>query len=234
MTARRYIHACLAWLVLISVAVQLLTVISSWLVNVLFPESGVQSLLAQEGIRWLVGQLPGILSADFLLSLLYLSLAFGLTHRSGLLLSIRKRRNTETASEIKLSDNIADSNLLPDDIKQSYAYSRRIAFQITLLTATVSIALLLFLIIGPETVLLSSTGTFSGSSLSVGFVPLVSSVVMFIAVVYGACVARFRTLLSVFDAMIYGVCQFAPLLVAYVFIAQCYYSVMYVLGYVVP
>ena len=84
MTVRKSILAVLPYIALLSFVMQIVAVMVSWLVCVLFPDSGVRSLLSQEGIRWMVGKLPEVMSTDVLLSLLYISLAIGTLFGSGL------------------------------------------------------------------------------------------------------------------------------------------------------
>lgn len=236
MITRKHIRTILAYITLLAVIIQLAAVVLSWLLGVLWPDSGLLSLLSQEGIRWMVGLLPDVLLSDTFLSLVYASIAGGVCYVSRLfhdilrIKSVKKVINDGESRDEVLRKNGENMAEIMKRVNSHNATNKVIAFQITFLTALVGIVLLLYLIFGHDTILLSSTGTFRGSSLSAGLVPLLSAFFMLISVVYGACVSAFRSVLSVFDAMILGIKTIAPLLVAYVFIAQCYYSLLYVFG----
>ena len=118
------------------------------------------------------------------------------------------------------------------DTTSHYAYSNRIGFHMSIVAAVACLSLLLYLVAGPNTILLSATGTFAGSSIISGLVPLLSSIVIIVAVVYGVCASTLRSLQDIFRIMTEGVKAFAPLFVTYLFVAQCYYCMLYVLGYI--
>lgn len=263
MTVRKSILAVLPYIALLSFVMQIVAVMVSWLVCVLFPDSGVRSLLSQEGIRWMVGKLPEVMSTDVLLSLLYISLAIGTLFGSGLPACLmphninaaedgemrkgemkeEERRNEKEEmgeEEGEKRKEKGERGIMryfrfvwnSPDTTSHYAYSNRIGFHMSIVAAVACLSLLLYLVAGPNTILLSATGTFAGSSIISGLVPLLSSIVIIVAVVYGVCASTLRSLQDIFRIMTEGVKAFAPLFVTYLFVAQCYYCMLYVLGYI--
>lgn len=261
MTVRKSILAVLPYIALLSFVMQIVAVMVSWLVCVLFPDSGVRSLLSQEGIRWMVGKLPEVMSTDVLLSLLYISLAIGTLFGSGLPAclmpqNINAAEDGETRKgEMKEEERRNEKEEMGEeegekrkekgeggimryfrfvwnspDTTSHYAYSNRIGFHMSIVAAVACLSLLLYLVAGPNTILLSATGTFAGSSIISGLVPLLSSIVIIVAVVYGVCASTLRSLQDIFRIMTEGVKAFAPLFVTYLFVAQCYYCMLYVLS----
>lgn len=258
MTVRKSILAVLPYIALLSFVMQIVAVMVSWLVCVLFPDSGVRSLLSQEGIRWMVGKLPEVMSTDVLLSLLYISLAIGTLFGSGLPACLMPQNiNAAEDGEMKEEERRNEKEEMGEeegekrkekgergimryfrfvwnspDTTSHYAYSNRIGFHMSIVAAVACLSLLLYLVAGPNTILLSATGTFAGSSIISGLVPLLSSIVIIVAVVYGVCASTLRSLQDIFRIMTEGVKAFAPLFVTYLFVAQCYYCMLYVLGYI--
>lgn len=261
MTVRKSILAVLPYIALLSFVMQIVAVMVSWLVCVLFPDSGVRSLLSQEGIRWMVGKLPEVMSTDVLLSLLYISLAIGTLVGSGLPACLmpqninaaedgemrkgemkeeERRNEREEMEEGEKRKEKGERGIMryfrfvwnSPDTTSHYAYSNRIGFHMSIVAAAACLSLLLYLVAGPNTILLSATGTFAGSSIISGLVPLLSSIVIIVAVVYGVCASTLRSLQDIFRIMTEGVKAFAPLFVTYLFVAQCYYCMLYVLGYI--
>lgn len=258
MTVRKSILAVLPYIALLSFVMQIVAVMVSWLVCVLFPDSGVRSLLSQEGIRWMVGKLPEVMSTDVLLSLLYISLAIGTLFGSGLPACLMPQNiNAAKDGEMKEEERRNEKEEMGEeegemrkekgergimryfrfvwnspDTTSHYAYSNRIGFHMSIVAAVACLSLLLYLVAGPNTILLSATGTFAGSSVISGLVPLLSSIVIIVAVVYGVCASTLRSLQDIFRIMTEGVKAFAPLFVTYLFVAQCYYCMLYVLGYI--
>lgn len=184
------------------VVCQLTIVIVSWIANALWPEFGMTSLLSHKGIRWMVGEMPDMLASEVMLWLLTAGMAWGVLHE------VFRRRNG-------------------DDLLGGYA--ERIAFHVTIAVTIILTCLILFLIFGPDTILLSATGTYRDSSLSKGAVPMAFLMTAVIMSTYGLFSGRIASLQALYYAMCSGIRDVVPLLLIYLFVSSCYFSLMYVL-----
>ena len=64
---------------------QLLTMLVSWLLSAVFPDSGIRSLLSGQGLRWFFGHFAQSLARPQLVWLLLLSMGYGVLVRCGVL-----------------------------------------------------------------------------------------------------------------------------------------------------
>lgn len=108
----------------------------------------------------------------------------------------------------------------------TYRESRARLLTLILLVAY-TVVMLLFTVT-PHAVLLSVTGDLWPSPFSASLVPVMAFVVMSLSVFYGVVAGRLSTLHSIYDAMLYGVGQCAPLLLFYVLFMQIYESLKFV------
>lgn len=178
---------------------QLLLMLVSWLLSAAFPMSGIRSLLSSEGLRWFMGQFTAILSTPLLVSIVLLSMAYGVAARCWL-------------SGAVVSD-----------------YRQRSARIITLLLLAVLVAAVLLLAAAPHAVLLSVTGALWPSPFSRSLVPVVAFGITLLGGVYGVVAGRFNRLADLYEALVYGLRAGAPLLLFYVLLIQIYESLLFVL-----
>ena len=178
---------------------QLLLMLVSWLLSAAFPMSGVRSLLSSEGLRWFLGQFTNILSTPLLVSIVLLSMAYGVAYRCW-----------------------HPRGVVSD-------YRQRSARIITLLLLAVLVAAVLLLTAVPHAVLLSITGSLWPSPFSRSLIPIVAFGITLLAGVYGVVAGRFNHLADLYDALVYGLRTGAPLLLFYVLLIQIYESLCFVL-----
>ncbi len=178
---------------------QLLLMFASWLYSAAIPTSGVHSLLSGEGLRWFMGHYAYVLSTPLLIWLLLLGIAYGAFMHSGLL---RRRFN---------------------------GYRERRALWISLAFLACYVAFVLLCTIVPHAVLLSASGNLWPSPFSHSLMPVIAFGITAFSVVYGIIAGCYKTLADVYDSLLYGIREFAPLLLFYVLLTQFYYSICFVL-----
>lgn len=159
---------------------------------------GVRSLLSSDGTRWLVGQFVYLLLTPQLVWLLLLAMAGGCLWRSEL-----------------CRPSVA-------------SYQRKYALRISVMVLLVIIAGVALLLITPQGVLLSATGRMWPSPFSRALIPLLSATVVIMSACYGLLIRSFTSLSDVFQSMVWGLQQAAPLMLIYVFVIQFYESCCYV------
>ena len=96
------------------------------------------------------------------------------------------------------------------------------------LLAYISVVLLMTLV--PHAVLLSATGALWPSPFSASIVPVTAFGVLSAAVLYGTVAGTFQSLADIYESLLLGIRQSAPLLLFYVLLAQFYYSLRFVFG----
>ncbi len=185
---------------LVLVLCQLLLILASWLYSAAFPESGVHSLLSGEGIRWFLGRFAHVLATPLLVWIILLSMAYGALTQSGLL-----------------------------SAKRFTGYRERRALIISAAFLVVYVLVLLLWTVIPRAVLLSATGALWPSPFSNALVPVIAFGIMASSVIYGTIAGNFHTLQDVYDSLLCGIRQSAPLLLFYVLLIQFYYSCCFVL-----
>lgn len=159
---------------------------------------GVRSLLSDDGTRWFVGQFVYLLLTPQLAWLLLLAMAGGCLWRSGL-----------------CRPSVA-------------SYQRKYALRISVMVLLVIISGVVLLLIAPQGVLLSATGRLWPSPFSRALIPLLSAILVIISACYGLLIRSFTALSDVFQSMVWGLQQAAPLILLYVFVIQFYESCCYV------
>lgn len=219
-TIGRHLRRAMAAVTLSSAALSLAVILLSWLGSVLW-RGDIVSLLTPRGIRWMAGSCAGTLATDEMVWLLLLGLAYGMAVRSGWAEAL-----TSTTRRL-----FTPAHRRPA-IAAAATYTERVSFRISLAVMLVVAAVVLLMLLSPHAILLSATGTLADSSFSAGIVPIASLSLFLTSLSYGLCTARFRTAESVFDAMVYGVRSVAPLIVTYLFTAQCLNMLMYATGHI--
>ena len=108
-------------------------------------------------------------------------------------------------------------------------FRERRALTMTLLLAVVAVAVILLLTAVPHAVMLSAMGTLWPSPFSRALLPMLCFIVIALAAFYGIMAGYLNNLSDVYDALLYGIRQGAPLLLFYLLIAQLFLSVCYTL-----
>ena len=99
-----------------------------------------------------------------------------------------------------------------------------------LLLLAVIVGVMLLLIVVPHAVLLSAVGGLWPSPFSASLVPVVAFSITLVSAFYGLVSGRFENISAVYDAVLLGIRQGAPLFLFYVLVIQIYESFMFVLS----
>ena len=185
---------------------ELLLVLLSWLLSATMTE-GVRSMLSGEGVRWFFGSFASVLSSQWLVWLLLLSMSGGSLWKSGLLDVFRSSVSRTLSSP---------------------SYRQRVALRSTAVVGTLYVIVIMALTAVPHAVLLSATGQLFPSAFSRALVPIVAFGVSLVSAVFGLMSGRFGTLYDVVSSLSYGISKAAPLFVLYVVVVQFLTSLRFV------
>lgn len=177
---------------------ELLLVLFSWLLSATMTE-GVRSMLSGEGVRWFFGSFVSVLSSQWLVWLLLLSMAYGCLWQSGLL-----------------------------RFRAPRSYRQRVALRTAIVFLLLYVAAILALTVTPHAVLLSATGQLFPSAFSRALVPLVAIGLCLVSMVYGLMSGRFENLPAAVDSLSRGIAKAAPLFVLYILVMLFFQSVLFV------
>ncbi len=109
----------------------------------------------------------------------------------------------------------------------SYRSSR--ARIISMVFLVIYVGVVLLLTVSPHAVLLSASGLLWPSPFSASLVPITVFGILMAAILYGVVAGTFQTLSEVYDSLVYGLRQCAPLLPIYVLFMQLFESFRFVL-----
>ena len=185
---------------------ELLLVLFSWLLSATMTE-GVRSMLSGEGVRWFFGSFVSVLSSQWLVWLLLLSMAYGCLWQSGLLSNFRSSVSRTLSSP---------------------SYRQRVALRSAAVVGTLYVIVVMALTAVPHAVLLSATGQLFPSAFSRALVPIIAFGVSLVSAVFGLMSGRFGTLYDVVSSLSYGISKTAPLFVLYVAVIQFLTSLQFV------
>lgn len=181
-------------------ALQVLLMLVSWLWSAAFPMSGVHSLLSEEGIRWFMGHFADFLAKPQLVWVILLGLAYGT-----LVPCVRSHH-------------------------QLKSYRERWALLMTVALLVVFLVAIAMLTLIPHAILLSATGSLWPSPFSSSLVPLVAFMTITLSAFYGFVAGRFAHLHDLYQALLDGVRDAAPLLLFYILLVQLWESLRYVIS----
>lgn len=195
-------HKIFASSIFIFIVLQILVILGSWFVTVMFPTLPVRSLLSSEGIRWFLGQYTSNLASPLLVWLVLAGMTYGALRSSGL------------SRAIMYFSNIS--------------YRQRFALKVVV-AELIFFAIVLFLMTFlPQAILLSVTGELFPSSFSRSLIPFVCFLLTLFSITYGLINASFSSLTDIFNSLTSGITTISPWLVIYVFVIQLYYSILFV------
>ena len=203
MTMKLKISSIVAYASLVIVLLQLVLIVVSWILTAVNPELRMRSILGSEGLRWLFGSYVSNVASSFLVWMIVMGMSVGPLIESG------------------LSHSIVS-------YKDATGYERMALF-VALWELLAIIVVVVFLAFVPHAVLLSALGTLMPSSFSASAVPLVAVSIGIVSITYGCIVGRFKSVDSVFSAMLRGIGMMSPLIIVYVFAYEFYCSLMWVL-----
>lgn len=195
-------HKFFAISIFIFIVLQILVILGSWFVTVVFPTLPVRSMLSSEGIRWFLGQYTSNLASPLLVWLVLAGMTYGALRSSGLSRAI-----------------VYFSNI---------SYRQRFALKVVV-AELIFFAIVLFLMTFlPQAILLSVTGELFPSSFSRSLIPFVCFLLTLFSITYGLINASFSSLTDIFCSLTSGITAISPWLVIYVFVIQLYYSILFV------
>ncbi len=187
-------------------AIQIVLILCSWIINAISPSLPVRSLLSSEGIRWFCGNFVENMLTHLLAWLLLLSIAWGTFKGSGLREALRALRK-------------GDSKL---PYRQRYAL-------LTVLGEIVVFGVIVFLLtFVPHAILLGVTGSLFPSAFIYGLIPMLVFIIVVISVTYGILSGVYVDIEGIFRSFCEGVCSFVPIIIVYLFAVQLYSSIVFV------
>lgn len=101
--------------------------------------------------------------------------------------------------------------------------------QVTLFVLVVMLSAIGLLSFSPHAILLSATGNLLDSSFSAGIVPALCFVACCCALTYGTLESKYATLNHIYTAALCGINMVAPYILLYLFTAQLYFTIQYIL-----
>ncbi|PMC10608.1 AbgT family transporter [Hoylesella timonensis] len=195
-------HKIFAISIFIFIVLQILVILGSWFVTVVFPTLPVRSMLSSEGIRWFLGQYTSNLASPLLVWLVLAGMTYGALRSSGLSRAIMHFSNI--------------------------SYRQRFALKVVVAELILFAIVLFLMTFLPQAILLSVTGELFPSSFSRSLIPFVCFLLTLFSITYGLINASFSSLTDIFNSLTSGITATSPWLVIYVFVIQLYYSILFV------
>lgn len=183
------------------VALQLALLPLSWLLAAWLPQSGINSLLGGEGLRWLLGGWTSRLFTPLFGALLLLPVGAGAVVRSGLWGALRS--------------------------VGALSYRDRVSLRLSVLSA-VAVWLCFFLLGGTPSQMLGVTGGWWPSPFSRALLPLAVFTLVAAAIAFGVTSGRIASQRQAYAALLWGLRRCCPLLLLYVIARQLVESFRYV------
>lgn len=109
------------------------------------------------------------------------------------------------------------------------SYRERRALMMSSLLLVLIVGVMLLLTVVPHAVLLSAVGGLWPSPFSASLVPVVAFSVTLVSAFYGIVAGRFENVTALYEALLHGVRQWAPLLIFYILLMQFCESLRFVL-----
>lgn len=194
---RRWFYAMLSLLVVLQLALLPL----SWLLGAWLPQSGINSLLGGEGLRWLLGGWTARLFTPLFGALLLLPVGLGAVARSGLWGALRSVR--------------------------TLSYRDRVSLRLSALSV-VAVWLSFFLLGGTPSQMLGVTGEWWPSPFSRALLPLTVFTLVVAALAYGVTSGRITTQQQAYAVLLWGLRRCCPMLLLYILGWQLVESFRYV------
>lgn len=197
----RFVVKLCALMSVVLMSMQVVLVVVSWVLTVLWPSLPVRSLLGSDGIRWLFGSVESNMVSPVLLWLLLLGCVAGVLRRSRLLAALVAFR--------RITDY------------------ERMALMVVGWEVVAMVLVVVALALVPHAILLSALGTIVPSSFSSGVVPFVATSACAAALTYGKITGSLRSLADAFGSLVAGIAGVAPAVIVYFFAAELYHSVIW-------
>lgn len=187
-----------AYLAVTLIVAQIVLVLASWILTAAMPDSFWRSLLSAEGIRWFFGRFESNMASSLIVWLLLGGMAWGAVSKGGLL-----------------------------DFNRS-EYRQRVAMWLVVMEIGVFVAMILALTLAPHAILLNVMGGLYPSSFSQSIMPYCCFAMVVMGISFGMMSGKVTTVAKIFNLLVSGIQDVAPLLVLYVLGAQFYFSLLFV------
>ena len=184
---------------------QLLLIITSWVITAAVPDLPVRSLLGSEGIRWFFGRFMENMQSPLVIWLLLLVIGLGAFQRSGLAIAIHK---------------VAKG--------RSLLYRERTGLRFAVVELVIFVVIMLLLTVMPHAILLSITGELFPSSFAHSIIPVLAFVLVICSLSYGVVSGKLRSVGEAYSTMISGFAHVAWIFPIYILAAELYYSFLFV------
>lgn len=191
------------------VALEVAVVLGSWMVSVVWPGLHVRSLIAPDGLRWLIGRFAESLLSPLLVWLVVWAMAVGAWRGCGIADALRRLLRRETLG-----------------------FRERTGLWAVGVGGALAVAALVLATCVPHALLRNALGQLWPSAASAGAVPLGAFLVTAGSLLYGALSGRVVTAQAAYRSLVGGIVGAAPLLPLYVLGAQLVAAVGYVAGWI--
>lgn len=190
---------------IVLLAMQVVLVLASWIIDVIYPSADIRPLLSSEGIRWFVGSFTDILLTPLLVWLLLAAIAAGSIYHSGLAKAISDRR------------------------RQPLSYRQRHALALSIVVLVIITVIIILLTFIPHAILLGVSGSFIPSPFSSGLIPVVAFTATVVSITYGLTFGTIVSITDIYDNLCHGLRYIVPLIPIYILAMQLYRSLMFCL-----
>lgn len=187
---------------MVLIALQILVILLSWILNVAVPDLGVHSLLSGEGLRLMLASYLDNISGILLGSIILLSVGCGALVRCGIFGALFNIRELE--------------------------FRHRFALQMCIVEILLAIALALLVIFLPHSPMMSVTGHYFPGPLLYCIVPYTSIVMMLLAYTYSLLGGDLVSLAEAADISTYGLKKSAWIIVLYLIVMELVSTIAYV------
>lgn len=189
----------LAWTALALGLGQIAIMLTAWLLTAAWPEDFTRSFLSAEGVRWFLGKFQSNLASPVLVWLLVCSIAYG-AYQSSHICEYDKRE-----------------------------YRQRFAMGVAVFELSVFVLAMFALTMLPHAILLNVMGTLIPSSFTQSIIPYTAFAITVVCCSFGVISGKVNGVEGVFRMLVSGIEWGAPYFVIYVFAAQLFYSILYVI-----
>lgn len=194
---------------LLLAGLEILLILSSWIIGAAVPEANVKSLLGSEGIRWFFGHFVENLQTPLLVWIILLSVAYGSFRGSGL----------QRIFSLLITGKVSFASL---------HYRQRMGIRIAAIELLLIIIVIVLLTSIPHAILLSITGSLFPGSFSSSLIPTVSFTMIICSLSFGLSAGKQKNIVDTYNVLASGIRHAAPLFPIYILAIQLYRSLIFV------
>ena len=198
-------HNFLPVLTLFLFILQVFLILFSWIVTSVFPSLAIKSVLSEEGIRWLFGNITVNISSPLLVWFLLCSMAYGAFSVCGL----------KDVVGIIIH-------------KGKITYRQRHALCAVIVVLLLCLIVISFLAFKPHAILLGVSGDLFPGPFCSGMIPMFAFIAVIISLVYGILSGKLHNIRTAFRSLYAGILISAPLFPVYFLSRQLLYMTKFV------